>query len=144
MTSTSDQILSLLSDSNARANAATEGPWTGYVTDEFPPGWIGIRADVPDAETLTETHIATLGRFNDPHTEPNRAFIAAARTELPARNEAIRVLVKGLAKFVDEKSWKLNGPCDPNSGHFEGSTMAEECLTRALAILIERSPTVGV
>lgn len=54
----------------------TPGPWCVYVTDEFPPGWIGIRQDI-NTDTLTETHIATLGRFEDPRDKINAKAIAA-------------------------------------------------------------------
>jgi len=65
------EILTLLDASNARANAATGEVWkdthTGAILNEY--------------------------RQSVPVTFHDSAFIAAARTELPRANEAIRVLM---------------------------------------------------
>ena len=82
--SAAQQILTLLDASNARANAATEGPWIKM-------------EDGCEAIVINERHgmlFPTLGNCEAVHRDA--IFIAAARTELPRANEAIRVLVEGL------------------------------------------------
>lgn len=81
---------------------ATRGPWVPYITDEFPPGWLGIRQGI-ESETLTETHVATLGRFNDPRDVANQDFIALSRTAMP---ELLRRLL------VAEEALQRLGDCD--------------------------------
>lgn len=80
----------------ARANAATEGPW---VKDPDEPDHV-LKPDRPGS-TWDGTYIATVQRddFNL-FEEANTEFIAAARTDVPALVAAIRA-----ALAVMDSSW---------------------------------------
>lgn len=39
-------------------------------------------------------------------------------------------LVKALEFFADGNNWMRDGECDPNSGNFRGTQVAQEALTR--------------
>lgn len=78
---TKDQILSILSKSTARADAATEGPLFAH--------------KYPDVKTWTvaaEESVASKIKI-----EADAKLFAAARTDLPARDAALRVAVEELS-----------------------------------------------
>jgi len=80
------------------AKKATPGPWTQYITAEWPPGWIGVRQNVA-SDTLTETHVATVGRVND--AEHDVAFIATSRTLLPNSLRCLKTAMQAIAWYND-------------------------------------------
>ena len=145
------EILAHLDASNARANAATCGPWhteTEDETGEFGSGpdtmsgykgffvensWGKRICDSQNGEHSIEVEYGddseTWGIAWDDTGKKNLTFIAAARTELPRANEAIAELVK-LANSVVE--------IEPNKHDKRCACIhcsARDTLTRTIAIL---------
>lgn len=84
-----DDVEALLGEVEARANAATEGPWKRW---EGPGGGPGLNIVGADA-SLVACADGSVGRDDAwlPHVEPNAAFIAAARTDVPRLVAALRM-----------------------------------------------------
>lgn len=120
-----------LDEIEARANAATPGPWTydegcGYVevppcgTIEFKPGW--------------ERSVHFLARVHNNHVEGedglgfDGAFIAAARTDVPALIARVRELEERLSDTEDRR-YRLTQELDEALADYQDlwRTMHEEC-----------------
>lgn len=84
--STADQIKQILGESTKRADAATPGPWNnlGAKVKQDAQGW-------PMRLLLCDSFEQTIDTSN-------AKFIAAARTDLPARDRALMVAVAALAR----------------------------------------------
>lgn len=80
MNTTTDQIKALLAESTQRAKSATKGPWIAGIDSAF--RGFGLHA---------VTHAA--GAIACGTSATNTTFIAAARTDLPARDRALLIAV---------------------------------------------------
>lgn len=120
-----------LDEIEARVNAATPGPWTydegcGYVevppcgVIEFKPGW--------------ERSVHFLARVHNDHVEGedglgfDGAFIASARTDVPALIARVRELEERLSDTEDRR-YRLTQELDEALADYQdlGRVMHEEC-----------------
>ncbi len=103
----------------ARVEEATPGPWKWYHPAEFPTdirlGWGGRPPKGGYLFRLTCSHDPELsggaGGAHAPPSEADAAFIAAARTDVPAllaEVERLRTLAQGLAARVAAQSELLS------------------------------------
>lgn len=110
---TTDDIFSIIAQSTARADAATKGPWTACEPGDY--------ADYDGNCVMLlgdDLRIAvTLGAH--PKSVANASLIAHARTDLPARDAALKVAVEALDFYAD----------------MMGSVPANEALQNILSIL---------
>lgn len=62
----------------ALANAATTGPWFGpRITDNWPPGWVGIYAADEHGTPLPGDIVGVTGRYDEATAKDDAAYIAA-------------------------------------------------------------------
>ena len=80
-----------LADIRSRVERATPGPWVGpRVTDDWPPGWVGVYAGeavagdapVPSVEAIPLAVIGVCGRYDEAGVEDNARFIAHAKCDV--------------------------------------------------------------
>lgn len=110
MSTPSEQLLSYLSDTEARANAATRGPWKSVLNHSpYKIVWINKK-----------------DMYSTLELQPNDAdFIALARTDIPRLTAALRELVKGMCEIRGDKGFPIETP----------EEIANYSFARALAIL---------
>lgn len=126
MTTTED-IFSILAQSTARADAATKGPW--LLDTRETPNEISIcdQEFILFTTATNEYSCDMKGQKEDQIRDSD--FVCRARTDLPARDAALKVAVEALQEMADEAS--------RNNAWYQCSHWldAEEALTKVLAIL---------
>jgi len=118
--SAAQSILQLLDASNARANAATCGPWR--------------------FDAFAESGVVSAESGSIPRSCQDAVFIASAKTELPRANGAIAELVKAINAAPHLSHCKYKAPCwrselEEAAETCECTCWKAETLTRTLAIL---------
>lgn len=104
-----------LDELERRCQAATPGPWgASAFTVDATNGW-GDAVDVDvqrlyDAGEEGDAYVAERGVIADVYglerfAAPNAAFIAAARTDVPALIARVRELETALRVYADRKNW---------------------------------------
>lgn len=67
-----------------RCEAATPAPWMGpRLTDDSPPGWIGVYEAEDDEAPIPFAKLFVTGRHDDASAVPDAEFIAHAREDIP-------------------------------------------------------------
>ena len=67
----------------ARCEAASNGPWMGpRVTDNWPPGWIGVYAAEEDGSPIPGDIVGVTGRYDEETAQADATFIAHSRQDL--------------------------------------------------------------
>jgi hypothetical protein len=85
-------ITQALAEIRQRAEAATPGPWVKYITEDWPPGWIGIRG-LQESDCLADTHVCVTGRYDHAEAMGDAEFILNTRTDVEKLAEALEVAV---------------------------------------------------
>ncbi len=107
-----------LDDLEALARAATPGPWTGpRVTDQWPPGWLGVYAcddeDGQPYEVIGTTGHA-LADLTVEQDQANARFIAAANPAtilaLVDRVRRLERVARSAELLLAVGNWSLTGP----------------------------------
>lgn len=121
-------------NSTGRAKA-TPPPWAQYITDEWPPGWIGIRQNV-DSPTLTETHIATVGRIND--AEYDVLFITASRVGYPKALRCLKTAIEGWINTQNAALDNMEGASGEGFEAWEAWEAVVDCASLRLTALCDQ------
>ena len=117
-------IESRLAEIRARAEAATEGPWTAEYSGEqgncvLPPGYQSTREAVAVTRLLS--------------AQPDAEFIAASRTDLPALLAAVEA-VRGLHTPIERRDGPVCDHClhSPRVGAYPYPCPTVQALSAAL------------
>lgn len=74
----------------ALQNAATGPEWCVRITDDWPPGWIGVY-DADDEGPIPHSKVFVCGRYDDEQSCHNAALAAASRTD-PCPTNILKLL----------------------------------------------------
>ena len=105
----SDPIIDRLDRIKGRADKATEGPWAAWTDQDGQPHMnhmlmIGNAAAViPEGDTWVEG--VAVNPIAHTYTPEDREFIAAARTDVPRMETALRAVLDHLSQ------WQVPDPC---------------------------------
>lgn len=122
--SISDQIRALIAGSTQRAEAATPGPWKTI-------GGTKVKRD----DTAWPMHLLKCDSFDQTIDATNADFIAAARTDLPRRDQALladRDLIAQLRRAIEPLAAQIR-PIDNTFRRMLDAIDANE--TKVLALL---------
>lgn len=121
---TKTEILALIEQSQKRADAATEGPWRvcsnpdGQSQPLFP--YVIDSSGLPDGGDIIAQPFGS-----SEAVKATSKFIAAARTDVPRLNEALRIAVEALQSISEMSAGQEPDP----------SSASEPALRRILAAL---------
>lgn len=123
-----------------RADAATEGPWAPWLDQDGAKHMGGLlmvgnaEAVIPDGEEFVDG--VDVNPIAHVYVPPDRAFIAHARTDVPALVAALRAVLDVADRHdedADELEAFVGGPSDEAEHHLAAATRIREAINTALA-----------